>query len=149
MLSTGGTSLSKADTVPDLMELPVSWRESHELCDNWGAEEGICIGSALKKCHLSRSLSWGLKDEEDVGKAEGSRRGCSMCTREEAWGGDRGQVMESPTEDLGFYPQYNEKPLQGFEQGSETRWFVLKRLLWVMCRNWPREQLGWTRRHQL
>lgn len=34
MLSTGGTSLSKADTVPDLMELPVSWRESHELCDN-------------------------------------------------------------------------------------------------------------------
>lgn len=22
----------------------------------------------MKKCHLSRSLSWGLKDEEDVGK---------------------------------------------------------------------------------
>ena len=60
-------------------------------------------------------------------KAEGSRQGCSMhgwcevMAREEAGGGDRGQMMESHTEDLGFYPQYNAKPLKGFEQGSETR----------------------------
>ena len=34
MLSSGDASLSKTDTVPDLVELPVLWRKLHGLCGN-------------------------------------------------------------------------------------------------------------------
>lgn len=35
--------------------------------------------------------------------------------------GGRGQIMERQVKGFGFYPQYNEKPLKGCQQGNEIR----------------------------